>query len=333
MTNAMSDVQTMEAQHTTAGGAPAPGEGVEECWMDFDGARMRYLKAGAGPAFVLLHGLLGYSFSWRYTLPALAPYATVYAPDMLGAGFSDRPRGIDHSMHATALRVLRFIENLGLESFDLLGTSRGGAVAMAVAAESLKDTSRPRLNRLVLVCPVNPYSAHGKRLAPFFGTRFGAAGFRWVTDRMPFLFPFWHSRLYADRRRILPGSLEGYKAPLAIPGLFEHGLSIVRTWTADLQDLEELLPTLAPIPTLLMCGSKDSAVYASSMEPLGRHFAQAQKVVFPDIGHLPYEECPEQFNQALIRFMTSQEKTSPLLAKNARPFDPAQGKNGAPVSE
>src|SRR5580692_211681 len=333
MSDVTTDLQMKEMHGTAVAAAPALGEGVEECWMDFDGARMRYLKAGAGQAFVLLHGLLGYSFSWRYTLPALAPYATAYAPDMLGAGFSDRPRGIDHSMHATALRVLRFIENLGLESFDLLGTSRGGAVAMAVAAESLKDTSRPRLNRLVLVCPVNPYSAHGKRLAPFFGTRFGAAGFRWVTDRMPFLFPFWHSRLYADRRRILPGSLEGYKAPLAIPGLFEHGLSIVRTWTADLQDLEELLPTLAPIPTLLMCGSKDSAVYASSMEPLGRHFAQAQKVVFPDIGHLPYEECPEQFNQALIRFMTSQEKTSPLLAKNARPFDPAQGKNGAPVSE
>jgi pimeloyl-ACP methyl ester carboxylesterase len=261
------------------------------------------LKAGSGPALVLLHGLLGYSFSWRFTLPALAPYAMVYAPDMLGAGFSERPRGIDHSMHATALRVLRFIENLGLESFDLLGTSRGGAVAMAVAAECVKSESRPRLNRLVLVCPVNPYSSHGKRLAPFFGTRFGAAGFRWVTDRMPFLFPFWHGRLYADRSRILPGSLDGYKAPLAIPGLFEHGLSIVRTWTADLRELEELLPSLAPIPTLLMWGSKDPAVYVSSMEPLARHFAQVQKVVFPNIGHLPYEECPEEFNQALIRFM------------------------------
>ena len=329
----MSDVQTTEVQHIVASAAPAVGEGVEECWMDFDGARMRYLRAGSGPAFILLHGLLGYSFSWRYTLPALAPYATVYAPDMLGAGFSDRPRGIDHSMHATALRVLRFIENLGLESFDLLGTSRGGAVAMAVAAECAKDKSRPRVNRLVLVCPVNPYSPHGRWLAPFLGTRFGAAGFRWVTDRLPFLFPFCHARLYADRSRILPGSLEGYKAPLAIPGLLEHGLSIVRTWTADMLELQGLLPTLAPVPTLLMWGSKDPAVYVSSMEPLGRHFAQLQKVVFPDIGHLPYEECPEEFNQALIRFMTSQERTSPLLAKNARPFDSAQGKNGAPVSE
>ncbi len=301
----MSDVPAKEMQATAAAGAPALGEGVRECWMDFDGARMRYLRAGSGPALILLHGLLGYSFSWRFTLPALAPYATVFALDLLGAGFSERPRGIDHSMHATALRVLKFIENLGLESFDLLGTSRGGAVAMAVAAECMKGGgSRPRLNRLVLVCPVNPYSPHGKRLAPFFGTRVGAAGFRWVTDRMPFLWPYWHARLYADRSRILPGSLEGYKAPLAIPGLFEHGLSIVRTWTADLRELESLLPTLAPIPTLLIWGSKDPAVYASSMEPLARNFTQVHKVVFPGIGHLPYEECPGEFNQALIRFMT-----------------------------
>src|SRR5438270_5824012 len=111
-----------EIQQTPA--APAQDEGVEECWMDFDGARMRYLRAGSGPALILLHGLLGYSFSWRYVMPALASYATVYAPDMIGAGFSDRPGGTDHSMRATAFRILEFAERLGLSFFDLLGTSR-----------------------------------------------------------------------------------------------------------------------------------------------------------------------------------------------------------------
>lgn len=274
--------------------------------MDLDGGRMRYLRAGSGPALILLHGLLGYSFSWRFTLPALAPYATVYAPDLLGAGFSDRPRGIDHSMGGTAQRVLRFIQNLGLESFDLLGTSRGGAVAMAAAAECTRaEYAGPRLRRLVLACPVNPYSSHGKWLAPFFGTRVGAALFRaaMAITRMHFMFPYWHGRLYADKSKIPPGTLEGYKAPLAIPGLFEHALSIVRTWTADLQELEGLLPKLAAVPTLLMWGSKDPAVFISSMKPLARHFANVQTVVFPGIGHLPYEECPEEFNRALIEFL------------------------------
>jgi pimeloyl-ACP methyl ester carboxylesterase len=276
-----------------------PGEGVEECWMEFDGARMRYLKAGFGPGLILLHGLMGYSFSWRYVMPALAPYATVYAPDLLGAGFSDRPQ-IDHSMHATALRVLKFADNLGLKSFDLLGTSRGGAVAMAAAAECV-DTGRVR--RLVLVCPVNPYSAHGRWLAPFFGTPFGAAIFRAAIVRRPSLYPYFHARLFADRNKIPPGSLAGYSAPLAKPGLFEHALGIVQTWSSDLLELEALLPKLADVPTLLMWGTKDPAVYFSSMEPLARHFRNVKTVVFPGVGHLPYEECAEEFNRALIQFL------------------------------
>jgi pimeloyl-ACP methyl ester carboxylesterase len=282
------------------------GEGVEECWMDLDGARMRYLHAGSGPALILLHGLLGYSFSWRYTLPALAPYASVYAPDLLGAGFSDRPRGLDHSMRGTAIRVLKFVEKLGLRTFDLLGTSRGGAVAMCAAAEcATGHAGQLHVRTLLLACPVNPYSAHGKRMAPFFGTRFGSMLFRagMGITRMQGLYPHWHGRMFGDRSKIPAGSLEGYKAPLAIPGLFEHGLSIVKTWTSDLRTLEELLPKLASIPTLLMWGSKDPAVYVSSIEPLAQHFSNVQKVVFPGVGHLPYEECPEEFNRELIHFL------------------------------
>jgi pimeloyl-ACP methyl ester carboxylesterase len=296
----MSQVQANTVPEIPLGVAFGVGDSVEECWMDFDGAHMRYLRAGSGPALILLHGLIGYSFSWRYAMPALAPYATVYAPDMLGAGFSDRPR-IDHSMRATALRVLKFAENLGLTSFDLLGTSRGGAVAMCAAAECLSG-GKLRVRRLVLVAPVNPYSPHGRWLAAFAGTRFGAALVRAVLERMPGLYPFWHARMFADRNKIPAGSLEGYKAPILRPGLFDHALSIVTTWGADLGELEALLPKLAGIPTLLMWGDKDPAVYVSSMEPLARHFSNAEKVVFPGVGHLPYEECPEEFNRELIQF-------------------------------
>jgi pimeloyl-ACP methyl ester carboxylesterase len=289
--------------------APALSAGVEECWMDFDGARMRYLRAGSGPAVILLHGLFGYSFSWRYTMPALAPYATVYAPDMMGAGFSDRPVGLDHSVRGTAKRLLRFIERLGISSFDLLGTSRGGAVAMMAAAECLEGNTGVRLRRLVLVAPVNPYSAHGRRLAPFFGSRFGAALFRHVIARTPFSFPYWHARLYGDRSKIPPEALEGYQAPLAKPRLFDHALTIASTWTEDLRELEATLPKLASVHTLFMWGSKDPAVYASSAAPLAKYFPNSKLIVFPGIGHLPYEECPEEFNRALIEFLTEKSST------------------------
>jgi pimeloyl-ACP methyl ester carboxylesterase len=288
---------------------PVLSAGAEECWMEIEGGRMRYLRAGSGPALILLHGLLGYSFSWRFTLPALAPYATVYAPDMMGAGFSDRVAGIDYSMRGTARRVLRFIERLGLPStaFDLLGTSHGGAVAMFAAAESLNGYSHLKLRRLVLVAPVNPFSTHGQWLAPFFGSDFGAALFRRSIARMDFLYPYWHARMYGDRRRIPPGTLEGYVAPLAKPGFFEHALNIVRTWTKDLQELEAILPKLSGIPALLMWGSKDSAVYASSAKPLAKFFPNSEQIVFLGIGHLPYEECPEEFSRELIGFLTGKK--------------------------
>ena len=176
---------------------------------------------------------------------------------------------------------------------------------MSVASECLNDHSGLKVKRLILACPVNPYSAHGRRLAPFFGTRYGAAAFRWVMNTRggPKLYPRIHGRLFYDRKNIPSESLEGYSAPLEIPDFFEHALSIVQTWTQDLQELEAILPKLRQIPTLLMWGNKDTAVYVSSMEPLAAHFANVRKVIFPDVGHLPYEECPEDFNRELIEFL------------------------------
>lgn len=299
----------MKESNCEAASPPFPGAsaGVEECWSEFDGARLRYLRAGSGPPLVLLHGLLGYSFSWRFAIPALAPYATVYAPDMMGAGFSDRPPGLDHSMRGTAQRTLRWMELLGICSCDLLGTSHGGAVAMMAAAESLKRVSSPKVRRLVLVAPVNPFSPHGRCLAPFFGSNFGAACFRLFIPQMHFLYPYWHARMYGDRDLIPPDSLAGYLAPLAKPGLFEHALSIVRTWTEDLRELKATLPKLAAIPTLLMWGDKDPAVYASSAKPLAKYFAHSRTIIFSEVGHLPYEECGEEFNRELIKFLKSED--------------------------
>ena len=110
------------------------GVAIEEHWLELAGGCMRYLKAGSGPALILIHGLMGYSFSWRFTIPALAPHATVYAIDNLGAGLSTASDDMDCTVRATAERVLQFADALGIKDFDLLGTSHGGAVAIMVAA-------------------------------------------------------------------------------------------------------------------------------------------------------------------------------------------------------
>jgi pimeloyl-ACP methyl ester carboxylesterase len=263
---------------------------------------MRYLRAGSGPPLVLLHGLLGYSFSWRHNLEAFAAHRTVYAPDQLGAGYSDRVPGLDCTLRAIALRTLDFLDAVGVREFDLLGTSHGGGVAIMMAA-LLGERGDARLRRLILVAPINPWSPHGRRLGPFLATPGIAQAFAWTMPRAPFSYRFLLRRLYGNPRRIPPGTLEGYARPARIPGTFEYGLSILKSWLADLDELKRLLPSLAGIPTLLIWGKADPAVYASSAEPLHQHLPNSKLVLYPGVGHLPYEEVPEEFNRTVLEFL------------------------------
>ncbi len=181
-------------ERNTGPGAVRMKTAIEEHWLDLPDGCMRYLQAGSGPALILVHGLMGYSFSWRFAIPALAPHATVYAIDNLGAGLSPAKEGMDCTVRATADRVLQFADALGIKDFDLLGTSHGGVVAIMVAAicaERRSNLNEARLRRLVLVAPVNPWSLHGKRLAPFLGSAAGSFLFRNIIERWRSLDYLW----------------------------------------------------------------------------------------------------------------------------------------------
>jgi pimeloyl-ACP methyl ester carboxylesterase len=278
---------------------PASIVPIEERRSVLDGYRMRYFTAGSGPPLLLLHGLLGYSFSWRFALPALAKKATVYAVDMPGAGFSDRPPDANGNFRAHAERLLRFLDNIGIDSCDLLGTSHGGAIAMRTAA-----LAPERVRSLILVAPVNPWSAHGRRLAPFLSS----AVVSWLLLRCEPGLGIVHDtllrRLYGDPRRIADGTLAGYSTAFRIPGTLNYGLGVVRSWNSDLADLESALPRITNIPTLLLWGSKDTAVSPDSAERLRQAFKNCEVETFDGVGHLPYEEVPERFNSSVIKFLS-----------------------------
>ncbi len=278
--------------------AQPAGYSIQDHWITLDGGRMRYLRDGIGHPLVLVHGLLGYSFSWRYAIPAFAQHSTVYAVDMLGVGFSDRPQGLDSSLRANAERLLRFLDAAGIASCDLLGTSHGGAVCMMAAAI---DPSRIR--RLVLVAPVNPWSHNGKRLASFLSHPLVAPLFLTAAPHLEFIHLYLLSRLYADRSRIRPGTLEGYSEPFSRPGTFRYELGILKSWHRDLEELQAAIPRLAEIPTFLLWGACDNAVVPESAIHLRKQFKQCDLKVFENIGHLPYEEAPDEFNLAVSSFL------------------------------
>ena len=263
---------------------------------------MRYLRGGSGPPLVLLHGLLGYSFSWRQNWSALAQSRTLLAVDQLGTGFSGRAENLDCSMRGVAERTLAFLDREVEGPFDLLGTSHGGAIAVWVAG-MLAQRGNSGLQRLILVAPANPWSQSGRVLAPFVTQPHVSAAFRWTVPRVRFAWGLFLRRLYADTARIPPGTLEGYAAPFMIPGSLEYGLKVLETWLPDLEAMKISLAHLVDVPTSLMWGSADPAVLPESAEPLRQHFRNCECVTFPGVGHLPYEEAPNDFNRAVTEFL------------------------------
>jgi pimeloyl-ACP methyl ester carboxylesterase len=75
-------------------------------------------------------------------------------------------------------------------------------------------------------------------------------------------------------------------------------------------DLLSVLPKIANIPTMLVWGSRDRAVYPESATLLQQQFTNARLVMFDGVGHQPYEEVPEAFNVAVQDFLLAHQSCS-----------------------
>ena len=272
--------------------------GIHESDVQVAGHRVHYRHSGSGPAVVLLHGLLAHSYSWRNVIPTLASRFTAIAPDLLGIGFSDRVRGLDCSMKASAQRLIAFCDALQLGEFDLVGTSHGGALATIMAAELGK-----RIRRLVLVAPVNPWSRVGRKRIAVLSSPLGRIAFRRTFLRLDALNNWVIQRLFADQAKIPPGMFDAYAAPLRIPGSADYLLEIVRCWGSDLGSLAAYYPSIHA-PTLLIWGDRDLAVSPLSAPHVQRAITGSKLVLMPNVGHLPYEEAPAELNRLLMEFLT-----------------------------
>ena len=276
-----------------------------EHWLELDGLRIRYLRAGVpgSPPLVMVHGLLGYSFSWRFNLEALAQVAEVYALDLPGLGYSSRPAAgaFDASMPGLARFVLRWMDAVGIAQADVLGNSHGGAIAMFMAA-----AARERVRRLVLVAPVNPWSRLARRRIALLSSPVGAAlAGLLLPPLLPTIQGLGVRRMYGDKGRIAPGTIAGYGAPLSTPGTLPHLLRVLHCWRHDVCELEKAIAAIADVPTLLVWGTRDRAVDPASAPELQRRLPGAKLVWLEGMGHLPYEEAPEEFNRAVIQFLST----------------------------
>jgi pimeloyl-ACP methyl ester carboxylesterase len=98
-------------------------------YLELHGDRVAYRDAGSGETLLLIHGMAGSSETWRAVIPQLAKKYRVIAPDMLGHGQSDKPRG-DYSLGAFAVWLRDLLDELGVTRATIVGQSLGGGVAM-----------------------------------------------------------------------------------------------------------------------------------------------------------------------------------------------------------
>ena len=275
---------------------------MQECWAPLCGGRLRYFAGGQGPDLVLVHGIAASSFSFRRNCAGLTTRFRVFIPDLMNVGYSDRIAGLDGSLSATAERLCEFLNETGITKAVILGSSHGGSVVMELAAMAPK-----RFERMVLVAPANPFANHYENVVKFYLSVVGG----WFMRLAPFMpgraWDYGIGRMYGDPRRMTAGTGIGHARPLRLPGTIPYILSSLRTLNEDIKNLRAKMPEIAKVPTTLIWGDRDPVIEIDSGYRLQQALA-ADMIVMPGVGHLPYEETPEEFNQILLNLAVSNKQ-------------------------
>ena len=281
------------------------GLGLSARWVNVDGIKVHYFTAGgADSPLVLLHGGGIDSASFTYG-QLMGPFAAggrrVLAPDWPGYGQSDKPN-LDYTMGFYVYFLGRFMDALGFERASLVGISMGGGAALGFALRSPQ-----RVEKLVLV---DSYGLGS-------GVPWGRLGYLMVraplVDKLTYAL-LRRSRtmvrwslygLVHERRTVTEAMVEETALLLAQPkagrawGSFQkHEVG----WNGLRTDFSDRLGVL-PVPTLLVHGAQDRAVPLAWARRAQERIPDCELRVFPDCGHLPPRERPEEFARVVERFL------------------------------
>lgn len=118
-----------------------------------------YHDAGAGPPILFVHGLGSSRLAWARVLGPLAVDHRVIAPDLPGFGDSDKPR-YRYTIPFYAARLVRLLDELGIESCAWVGHSMGAQIALWAA---LHHPERVRALALVAPAGIETFSEQERR--------------------------------------------------------------------------------------------------------------------------------------------------------------------------
>jgi len=272
------------------------------------GHKRAFVRAGEGPALLLLHGIGNNCQTWAGVIDRLAETHTVIAPDLLGHGNSDKPRG-DYSIAAYANGMRDLLSVLDIEQATVVGHSLGGGIALQFAYQFPE-----RCQRLALVGSggLGPELSAGLRAATLPGAELVVTALASVSGPLRFgLQTVQRIGRTAGWRRV--GDLaEAGDALLALKDA-EARRAFLRTLRGVVDARGQAVTALDrlyladSIPLLVIWGSRDPIVPAQHAETVRSLVPSARIEVFRDAGHWPHLDDPERFCDVLLDFIGSTE--------------------------
>lgn len=274
-------------------------------FIEINGLSVHYKQQGTGsPAFILLHGFGASTFSWREVMTPLSAYGQVIAYDRPAFGLTERPITWDienpYTQESNITLLLGLMDAKGIDQAVLVGNSAGGTLATAftlahpervlalIEVDAAIYQTRP--DSLILDWFLNtPQVDH---LGPLIARRLGGE------QGESFVESAWHNPGKLEEN---PEILEGYRKPLKAENwdraLWEH------TQATDAPNLAGRLSEIK-VPTLVISGDDDQIVPVENSLQMAEAIPGAQLAVLENCGHLPQEECPDAFMEAIDNFLT-----------------------------
>ncbi|MCS6994322.1 MAG: alpha/beta hydrolase [Anaerolineales bacterium] len=266
---------------------------------------VHYKQMGSGePVFILLHGFGASTFSWREVMAPFAELGRVIAYDRPAFGLTSRPmpgewKGQNpYSPESQAAIVIGLMDALGVDTAWLVGNSAGGTVSVYTAL-----TYPQRISGLILVDAaiytgggspgwVRPLLAtpQMRRIGPLLARQIATSGNDFIRSA------------FHDPSLVTPEVLEGYRKPLRAHN-WDRALWELTSASRPL-GLAERLNELN-LPVLVITGDDDRIVPTEQSIRLANEIPGAALAVIPNAGHLPHEEKPAEFMQAVREFLKS----------------------------
>ena len=280
-------------------GLAAAAETIDSRTAEVDGLKIHYLKAGQGPAVLLLHGYAETSRMWRPIIPLLAERFTVVAPDLPGIGDSGIPAG-EIDMTVAARYIHGLAKSLGISNVKVVGHDIGLMVAYAYVAQYPTEVTK-----LVLMDAFLPGIAGWEPIYDnpgFWHFRFhGPTPEALVKGRERTYFDHYWNDFAANKDRSLSeADRSAYTAAYSQPGRMQAGWAYFASFPKTAEDFARFSSRLT-MPVLSIGGEKS----------LGKQLGEQARVVGTDVtvvvlkdaGHWILEEQPKQTTDALLQFL------------------------------